>query len=43
MIMGVFRSAVIGVILGYMTLAFGKGLGLSRGEQEKYTKIAEEL
>lgn len=42
-IMGVFRTAVIGGMLVYMTMAFGKGLGLGKKEEMKYVEMAREI
>jgi len=37
------NSAVTGMMMGFMVLAFAKGLGLSKKDQLKYEKEAEKL
>lgn len=38
-----FKSAVVGGILVYMILAFGKGIGLGKKEEIKFVEMAKKL
>ena len=42
-VMIAIRAAVAGGVLVYMTMAFGKGLGLGKKEESKYVEMAKEI
>lgn len=43
MMQGVAQSAITGIILVYMIMAFGKGIGLSRKEEAEFVEMARKV